>query len=285
VSRADLEALADESRLPPSILDVFLRWIARRSGSKYLDATELQDMSGTLPLEAAMPPEWQVQVCARRTIVVSTIGSQKFLGRMPKSLQKPTLSDSVLHGLKKLKPPQTIAILKPSDGSPVDGAWVTIKANKGVQIKYLTPTKIECKALGEALTTAELKRGKFTYGPARAGVANEWSLLAKVVTHIFSATSATASSETLSKLLHFPLVHLILKVIETGASQDPEVESSLATVTDGHDNGGTGGGSFHDNNSQSNNNNGDKGGDKGLKAAAAATAGSKRVRMVRPLQA
>ena len=58
VSRTALDALADGQPVSPSLLDVFLKWIARQSGSSFLDTAGLQDMSKDFKpaaLDAATP--------------------------------------------------------------------------------------------------------------------------------------------------------------------------------------------------------------------------------------
>lgn len=257
VSRTDLSAIADGNSVPPSIFDVFLRWIAKQSGAKYLDADGLNDDSSCLvALQAATPTKWQGTQIVRRTIVVSpTLGLQLLGGKATRG----KLSDSATAGLGKVKPPQCIAIVKPcGDGSPVHGVIVKVQGQgKQTPIVHLTASQVDCKALGEALTAAGLKTGKFshTYPQSRvAGEADDWSILAKVVTQVFGASSGAASPELQSKLLHLLLVYLILNVIQTGASLVPEAKSG---------DGGTGSGSFHDHTSPGNNNNGDEGIDKG----------------------
>ena len=245
VSIDDLKALATGRPLPPTILDVFLRFIARQAGAGFLDDTGLQATISD-PLEVATPPAWQGPQKARRVTVVSAPIGQQLLG-------KGTLSDPAKAGLATLKPAHSLAIVKPRDGSgpAVDGVWVTLTVvPKTVQVKHLTGTKRRIDALDRALTAAKLKNGRFSHQTG-AGETDDWHVLAKVVTHVFGATGGQANPETLPNLLHCFLIGLIKEVC---AGQDPEEngENGAESSTIAGDEGDGGGG-------------GEEGGDKGSK--------------------
>ena len=271
VSKEDLDTLT-KGHMPSSLMDLCLKWISRQSGSKFLDVDGLQDLSYPVTLESATPTDWQGTQRPRRTIVASTtIG----LNLLRKNSLNSSLVGIVKNGLSDTRAPTNFAIVKTSDAH-WDGVWVTVSPQqKTVPVQYLAAGKPECKVLGDVLNQAKLKSKNFSY--TSSGEADVWSVLAKIVTHIFGnfGASGTASTETLSILLRFLLVHFISKVLARGASQEPAAGSSMTTGGhgDGGSGGSTGGGSVHDNN-PGNNNNSNEGGDKGSGGGSGSCGGS-----------
>jgi hypothetical protein len=258
VNREDLEALAEGRPVPSSIMDVILKWIARQTGSSFLDTAGLEDMSKPVPLESATPIAWQGTQSARRAAFVSTTIGRQLIGKNGKLSS--TVSASAIDGLRELKP-QIIVVVKAHDESPVDGVCVSglTSQSRQIQIRQLTATKPDGKALGKALSAAGLKSRtqRFHYITGLSGEENDWFVLAKVVTQIGGASgSGTASSETLSKILHFLLVYLITNVClaSPAANADP-----TQSMSDGSQGG------KHENGSPGNNNNGKEGGGTGSK--------------------
>ena len=257
VNREDLEALAEGRPVPSSIMDVILKWIARQTGSSFLDTAGFEDMSKPVPLESATPIAWQGTQSARRAAFVSTTIGRQLIGKNGKLSS--TVSASAIDGLRELKP-QIIVLVKAHDESPVDGVCVSglTSQSKQIQIRQLTATKPDGKALGKALSAAGLKSTqRFNYVNGLSGEENDWFVLAKVVTQICGPSgSGTASSETLSKILHFLLVYLITNVClaSPAANADP-----TQSMSDGSQGG------KHENGSPGNNNNGKEGGGTGSK--------------------